>query len=105
MPWYRIPERRVRFTFRVGGDIDPAAFRTAPVPLASRAFNTHLLKVFADELKVPAGERNPGAGTGDCENGGDAGRFETGDNAGVLESGGGAAPGKGGPRSPPGGAA
>ena len=105
MPWYRIPERRVRFTFRVGGDIDPAAFRTAPVPLASRAFNTHLLKVFADELKVPAGEMNPGEATGDCENGGDAGRFETGDNTGVLESGGGAGPGKGGPRSPPGGAA
>ncbi|MEJ1963028.1 MAG: lysophospholipid acyltransferase family protein [Gammaproteobacteria bacterium] len=88
MPWYRIPERRARFTFRVGRDIDPAKFRTAPDPLASRAFNTHLLKVFADELKAPAGEMNPGAGTGDFENGGDAGRFGAGENPGVLESGG-----------------
>jgi 1-acyl-sn-glycerol-3-phosphate acyltransferase len=50
MPWYRIPPRRVRFTFRVGADIDPAAYRSAPPPIASRAFNDHLLKVFADEL-------------------------------------------------------
>jgi 1-acyl-sn-glycerol-3-phosphate acyltransferase len=64
MPWYRIPGRRVKFSFRVGADIDPAAFRAAPPPLASRAFNAHLLKVFAAELRAgeqaaaeaPAGE-------------------------------------------------
>ncbi len=76
MPWYRIPDRRVRISFRVGRDIDLAPFRTAPVPLASRAFNTHLLKVFADELKAPAG------GQFETETGTDAGAFRTGDNAG-----------------------
>jgi 1-acyl-sn-glycerol-3-phosphate acyltransferase len=50
MPWHRIPPRRVKFTFRVGRDIDPEPFRRAPAPLASRAFNEHLLKVFAEEL-------------------------------------------------------
>jgi hypothetical protein len=45
----------VHFSFRVGADIDPGGFRTAPAPLASRAFNAHLLKVFAEELR--AGER------------------------------------------------
>ncbi len=52
MPWHRIPARRARFSFRVGTDIDPAPFRSAPAPLASRAFNEHLLKVFAEELKA-----------------------------------------------------
>ena len=50
MPWYRIPPRRVRITFRVGDDIDPRPFRQAPAPLASRALNEHLLKVFEAEL-------------------------------------------------------
>ena len=54
MPWYRIPERRAQFTFRVGTDIDPSPFRSAPPPRASRAFNEHLLKVFAAELKTIA---------------------------------------------------
>jgi len=52
MPWYRIPPRRVRITFRVGEDIDPRQFRHAPAPLASRALNEHLLKVFEAELKT-----------------------------------------------------
>ena len=52
MPWHRIPDRRASFSFRVGSDIDPAPYRTAPAPLASRAFNTHLLKVFSAELKT-----------------------------------------------------
>ncbi len=52
MPWYRIPERRVHISFSVGADIDPAAFRHQPSPLASRAFNAHLLKLFGDELKM-----------------------------------------------------
>jgi 1-acyl-sn-glycerol-3-phosphate acyltransferase len=51
MPWYRIPPRRVRFTFRVGADIDMAEFRNAPAPKASRALNERLLQVFGDELR------------------------------------------------------
>jgi 1-acyl-sn-glycerol-3-phosphate acyltransferase len=82
MPWYQIPDRRVRITFRVGRDIDLAPFRTAPVPIGSRAFNTHLLKLFADELKVPAGEPTLAAGAFETETGSDAGTFRTGDNAG-----------------------
>jgi 1-acyl-sn-glycerol-3-phosphate acyltransferase len=63
MPWHRIPERRVRLSFRVGADIDLAPFRLAPAPLASRAFNEHLLKLFTAELKAgtpPADELRPG---------------------------------------------
>lgn len=82
MPWYRIPDRRVRITFRVGRDIDLAPFRNAPVPIASRAFNAHLLRLFADELKAPAGEATPGAGELESETGPEAGTFRTGDNAG-----------------------
>jgi len=63
-------------------DIDLAPFRTAPVPIGSRAFNTHLLKLFADELKVPAGEPTLAAGAFETETGSDAGTFRTGDNAG-----------------------
>lgn len=62
MPWYRIPPRRVRFTFRVGEDIDLSPYRGAPAPLASRAFNTHLLKVFEKELQGrPGPHRGPSA--------------------------------------------
>jgi len=50
MPWYQIPPRRVRFTFRVGTDIDVKGFRSAPPPIASRAFNERLLQVFGAEL-------------------------------------------------------
>jgi len=82
MPWYRIPDRRVRISFRVGRDIDLAPFRKAPVPIGSRAFNAHLLKVFADELKAPAGERQAGAGELETETGNEAGTLRTGDNAG-----------------------
>ncbi len=56
MPWYRIPPRRVRFTFRVGVDIDLQGFRNAPPPIASRAFNERLLQVFADGLRRGADE-------------------------------------------------
>jgi 1-acyl-sn-glycerol-3-phosphate acyltransferase len=80
MRWYQIPDRRVRITFRVGRDIDLAPFRDAPVPIASRAFNAHLLRLFADELKAPAGEA--GAGELETETGAGAGSFRTGDNAG-----------------------
>ena len=69
------------FDVTVGRDIDLAPFRTAPVPLASRAFNAHLLKVFADELKAPTGDLKRGAVV-ETETGSDAGPFRTGDNAG-----------------------
>jgi 1-acyl-sn-glycerol-3-phosphate acyltransferase len=47
-PWYRIPERRAHFSLRTGADLDPEPFRrSAPAPLAARAFNDELLRVFA----------------------------------------------------------
>jgi len=50
-PWYRIPDKRTRFTLQVGDDIDPKPFREAsPGPIAGRAFNKHLLEVFEVEL-------------------------------------------------------
>ncbi len=49
-PWYRIPERQVRFSFRAGPDIDPEPFRRgAPAPIAARAFNEELLRSFTNE--------------------------------------------------------
>lgn len=49
-PWYRIPERRVHFSLRTGADIDPEPFRHgAPAPLAARAFNAELLRIFRTE--------------------------------------------------------
>jgi 1-acyl-sn-glycerol-3-phosphate acyltransferase len=49
-PWYRIPERRVHFSFRAGTDIDPEPFRRgAPAPIAARAFNEELLRTFTME--------------------------------------------------------
>jgi len=82
MRWYQIPDRRVRISFQVGRDIDLAPFRQTPVPIGSRAFNTHLLKVFADELKVPAGNPTAGGDVFETETGTEAGAFRTGDNAG-----------------------
>jgi 1-acyl-sn-glycerol-3-phosphate acyltransferase len=50
-PWYRVPDRRVHFSFRVGDDIDPEAFRKeAPGPIAGRRLNEYLLKLFETEL-------------------------------------------------------
>lgn len=47
-PWYRVPERRVHFSLRVGADIDPQAFRdAAPAPIAARKLNEQLLEAFA----------------------------------------------------------
>ena len=63
MPWYRIPPRRVRISFRVGEDIDPRPFRAAPAPLASRAFNEHLLKVFEAGLDTGGPPANAGVTT------------------------------------------
>lgn len=50
-PWYRIPQRRVHFSFHVGADIDPGAFATlGPPPLASRRLNDFLHHYFIKEL-------------------------------------------------------
>jgi 1-acyl-sn-glycerol-3-phosphate acyltransferase len=50
-PWYRIPERRVKVTLRVGTDIDPNTFNAnAPLPIASRRLNEHLHQLFLREL-------------------------------------------------------
>ena len=50
VPWYRLPDPRAHFALRVGGDIDPAAFRKGPLPIASRAFNDHLIATYAAEV-------------------------------------------------------
>jgi len=50
-PWYRIPQRRVHFSFRVGADIDPQTFAAqGPAPQASRKLNDHLHHYFIKEL-------------------------------------------------------
>ncbi|KHK63538.1 MULTISPECIES: lysophospholipid acyltransferase family protein [Pseudomonas] len=50
-PWYRIPQRRVHFSFRVGADIDPQAFAAlGPAPQASRRLNDFLHHYFIKEL-------------------------------------------------------
>jgi 1-acyl-sn-glycerol-3-phosphate acyltransferase len=52
-PWYRVPHRRVHMVFRVGEDIDVAAFRdAAPAPIASRRLNEHLHQLYATELRA-----------------------------------------------------
>lgn len=49
MRWYQLPDPRAHFALRVGNDIDPAAFRNGPPPIASRAFNEHLAAIYAVE--------------------------------------------------------
>ena len=50
-PWYRIPERRVHFSFRVGADIDPHTFSAlGPPPKASRLLNDFVHDYFIKEL-------------------------------------------------------
>jgi 1-acyl-sn-glycerol-3-phosphate acyltransferase len=50
-PWYRIPQRRVHFSLRVGADIDPQAFAAlGPAPVASRKLNDYLHHYFIKEL-------------------------------------------------------
>lgn len=50
-PWYRIPERRVQVSLRVGRDIAPETFNAdAPLPIASRRLNEHLHQLFLKEL-------------------------------------------------------
>ncbi len=47
LPWYRIPPRRPKFTLRVGDDIDLAAYRGSPVPIASRRLHADLEALFS----------------------------------------------------------
>lgn len=50
-PWYRIPQRRVHFSLRVGADIDPQTFAAqGPAPMASRKLNDFLHQYFIKEL-------------------------------------------------------
>ena len=52
-PWYRIPPRRVHFSFHVGADIDPQAFAAqGPAPQASRKLNDYLHHYFIKELAL-----------------------------------------------------
>jgi 1-acyl-sn-glycerol-3-phosphate acyltransferase len=62
-PWYRIPPRRPRFTLVVGEDLDPAPYRSTPLPIASRAFNEQLHARFQSELARMA-DPVPGRGFG-----------------------------------------
>jgi len=50
-PWYRIPKRRMHFSFRVGADIDPHTFAAqGPPPKASRLLNDFVHDYFIKEL-------------------------------------------------------
>ncbi|MFF7707619.1 1-acyl-sn-glycerol-3-phosphate acyltransferase [Pseudomonas sp. NPDC007930] len=52
-PWYRIPCRRVHFSFSVGADITPASFSAlGPPPKASRLLNDHLHQHYLKELRL-----------------------------------------------------
>lgn len=52
-PWYRIPCRRVHFSFRVGADIDPVTYNAlGAAPRASRLLNDHLHHHFMKELSL-----------------------------------------------------
>jgi 1-acyl-sn-glycerol-3-phosphate acyltransferase len=52
LPWYRIPPSRPKWTLRVGDDIDLAAYRDAPLPIASRRLHADLAGLFADANTV-----------------------------------------------------
>ncbi|NBG90072.1 1-acyl-sn-glycerol-3-phosphate acyltransferase [Pseudomonas sp. 9.1(2019)] len=52
-PWYRIPNRRMHFSFRVGADIDPQTFAAlGPPPKASRLLNDFVHNYFIKELAI-----------------------------------------------------
>ena len=52
-PWYRIPKRRMHFSFRVGADIDPQTFAAlGPPPKASRLLNDFVHNYFIKELAI-----------------------------------------------------
>jgi 1-acyl-sn-glycerol-3-phosphate acyltransferase len=52
LPWYRIPHSRPKWTLRVGDDIDLAAYRGSPVPIASRRLHADLAGLFAGATQV-----------------------------------------------------
>jgi 1-acyl-sn-glycerol-3-phosphate acyltransferase len=52
LPWYRIPRSRPKWTLRVGDDIDLAAYRDTPVPIASRRLHADLAGLFAGAIPV-----------------------------------------------------
>jgi 1-acyl-sn-glycerol-3-phosphate acyltransferase len=52
LPWYRIPPSRPKWTLRVGEDIDLAAYRDTPVPIASRRLNADLAGLFGGATQV-----------------------------------------------------
>jgi 1-acyl-sn-glycerol-3-phosphate acyltransferase len=52
LPWYRIPRSRPKWTIRVGDDIDLAAYRDAPLPIASRRLHADLAGLFAGATPV-----------------------------------------------------
>ncbi len=47
VPWYRVPAIRPHYSLRVGPDIDPAAYRDRPAPIASRALNEYFKSIYA----------------------------------------------------------
>jgi 1-acyl-sn-glycerol-3-phosphate acyltransferase len=50
--WYQIPPRRVHLSLRVGADLDLGPFQgEVSIPVASRALNEYLLKLFTTELR------------------------------------------------------
>lgn len=53
-PWYRIPERRVRFRFFVGEEIEPAGYREGGKPrsLGSRSLTCRLHEYFAQQDEI-----------------------------------------------------
>ena len=59
-PWYRIPDRRVHFSFRVGADIDPHTFTAlGPPPKASRLLNDFVHDYFIKELATDERSEHP----------------------------------------------
>lgn len=50
-PWYKIPDRRMRYSIHVGADMDVSAWRAqAPFPVAGRRLNETLHSYFNTEL-------------------------------------------------------
>jgi hypothetical protein len=52
LPWYRIPPSRPKWTLRVGDDIDLAAYRGVPLPIASRRLHSDLAGLFGGATQV-----------------------------------------------------
>lgn len=61
LPWYKVPPRIPRFSFRVGDDIDLGPFREVPPPRASRQLNDWLVGAYEHELARLHGYNGPRA--------------------------------------------